>query len=43
MDGSRDEGESEPDSASVVDNVSLQEEFTGATIEEMEKPLLGSV
>ena len=35
--------ESHPDSETEVNNPSLDEEFTGTTIEEVEKPLLGGI
>ena len=43
MDGKWQPGDSQPDLAAEVNNESLQEEFVGTSIEEVEKPLLSSV
>lgn len=43
MEGSRDPGNSEPHSESVVDDDSVEEEALEATVHEMEEPLLGGV
>ena len=42
-DGSWDPAHSKPDSASEVNNPSLNEEFAGTTEQEMEQPLLSGV
>ena len=43
MDGSWDPDHSKPDSATKVNNPSLDKELSSASIKEMEEPLLGGV